>query len=104
MACWSLSVGKYFPKAVEMIKSTSIAAAFRHTAFLYRLNEKKLANSYPQQVAELVVFCLKTARGGLFVGSHLIDLWNDLRSAEILESVLNEIRSEALRHGIDLEN
>jgi hypothetical protein len=65
---------------------------------------KKLANSYPQQVAELVVFCLKSARGGLFVGSHLIDLWNALRSAEISESVLNEIRSEALRHGIDLGN
>jgi SIR2-like domain/Domain of unknown function (DUF4020) len=104
MACWSLSVGKYFPKAAEMTKSTPIAAAFRHTAFLYRLKKKKLANSYPQQVAELVVFCLKSARGGLFVGSHLIDLWNALRSAEISESVLNEIRSEALRHGIDLGN
>ena len=108
MACWSLSVGKHFPQAVQMITSTTIAGAFLLFEILrfsiYRLNKKQLANSYPQEVADLVLFCLKTARDGSFAGPHLVALWNVLRSAEVSKSILNEIRSEALRRGIDLQN
>jgi hypothetical protein len=103
MACWSLSVGKHFPQAVGMIKSTPIAAVFRHTAFLYRLNKTQLTSRYPQEVAELLLFCLKKSGERFAPQSQLIVVWKALGETKISASTLNDIRNEALRSGVDLD-
>ena len=102
LACWSLSAGKHFPKAVEMIKRSPIAAVFGHTAFFYRLRKKELAKAFPQATAELVLVCLKASRDRFAHSGQLPGVWNDLRQEKPSSVTLDAIRSEALRLGIDL--
>jgi hypothetical protein len=102
LACWALSVGKHYPEAVEIIKSTPLGAAFGHTAFFYRLRKKELATAYPQATAELVLVCLKASRDRCANSGQLAELWSDLRQKKLSAATVDAIRSEALRLGIEL--
>jgi hypothetical protein len=86
-----------------MTKSTQISGVSGRTGFFYRLGKKELAKAYPGATADLVLYCLQSAREQFAIGKPLADLWSDLRGAKVAAATSDAIRSEALRLGMTLE-
>jgi hypothetical protein len=87
-----------------MATATPEIGTFAKSALLYRIRKKELAKTYPQSVADLLLFVLKRATGYAPGGSQLDLLWQDLKGAQVSVETLKKIADEAMRVGHEFEN
>jgi hypothetical protein len=100
-ACWALSVGCYFPEAVQLVAVMGNAVSFEHTPLIYRIDEKGLAKSHPEATADLVLLFLRSAKDYFYPSEHFTKVWQSLRSSGVRKEKLLQIREALYRLGHD---
>ena len=101
MACWALSVGKHFPDAVTLVAEMGSTVTFEHTALLYWIQEKGLAEKYPDATAALVLLYLRNPKDFFPPDEHATRVWEVLKRGGLARPKLLQIRDELARLGQD---
>lgn len=101
MACWSLGVGEHFPDAVTLVAEMGHIVTFEHSALLYRIEEKGLAEKYPDATAELVLLYLRKPAHFFPPDEHATRVWEALKRGGLARPKLLKIREEMARLGQD---
>jgi hypothetical protein len=102
MACWALSVGRYFPDAVKLAVSTKEILTFEHTPIFLRLDEKKeLVRNYADAGADFVLLYVQSPLRYFFADEHTARIWQILREKGVAKEKLKKIREAMFRLGHD---
>lgn len=101
MACWSLSVGKHVPDAVTLVAEMGNTVTFEHTALLYRIEEKRLAEQYPNATAALVLLYLRHPKDFFPPDDHATRVWEALKRGGLARPKVLKMREEMARLGQD---
>ena len=102
MACWALSVGRYFPDAVKLAIAMKDTTTFEHTPIFLRLDEKKqLAQSFPDATADFVLLYLQSPLKYFFADERTANIWRELCHGEVALEKLKKIREAMYRLGHD---
>jgi len=99
--CWALSMGRYFPEAVQLVAAMGNAVSFENTPLIYRIDEKELAKTHPEATADLVLLCLRRMGIHFFASEHVTNVWQALRNAGVRKEKLVQIREALYRLGQD---
>ena len=103
MASWPMISGKYFPEAVELALSLRGLVAFENWRLFEQLQQKGVAKAFPQPVAKLVLFFLKTKPQFFYLSDEVKEIWRVLKSGGAPDAELKEIREAMLQLGSDPE-
>jgi len=100
MACWALSVGRYFPAAIKLAISMKSVLTFESTPAFYLIDKKTgLASNYPDAVADLVLLYLGAPLNYFYHDEHVNNVWADLCQGGVSSEKLMKIRDEVFRRG-----
>jgi hypothetical protein len=103
MACWSLSVGRYFPQAVKFSESMKSILNFENESIFYRMDKKKeIVRNFPDAAADFILLYLQSPLSYFFAEEHVKNVWQDLRNSNVSREKLNKIRENVFRLGHDL--
>jgi len=102
MACWALSVGRYFPDAVKLAISMKQILTFEHTPIFLHLDEKKqLVHNFPDATADFVLLYLQSPLKYFFHSEQTANVWRELCQSGVAPEKLKKIREAMFRLGHD---
>ncbi len=97
----SLCFGKYFPDAVRLAVSMSGLVRLEHADLIYRIDQKKLTQAFPQSTADLVLFFLRSKPQYFYYSEYVKNVWRELDSSGVNSQTLQDIRNAMFSLGYD---